>query len=296
MPSRLKLAVLTMPGGAFVVHHLVKRLNVRGILVDMGKWGSARKSPRPRSTREKLEHYWLREGALGAGRAALRKLLHGDAHDRWAVAARAERAHVERLDAELAGHPYLARRTDFLEFADFDEIGRFHGIDVVRVNDVNDEKSAATLRHWAPDLCVICGGRIVKPNIIGIPRLGMINKHSAILPKHRGLSAEYWCLYYEDFEHLGVTVHFVEAGLDSGNVLVQKQLTFEKGDTPDTLRFKSEVVGRDAIVEAVRMIEETGTRGRPQNASEATRNPAPTLETDRELYRKLPRLWDRYGA
>ena len=54
-------------------------------------------------------------------------------------------------------------------------------------------------------------------------------------------------------------------------------------------------MGREAIVEAVRMIEETGTKGVPQNESLATCNKRPTRETDRELYSKLPKLWEKYG-
>lgn len=296
MPARLKVAILTMPGGSFVVHHLVQRLDVVGILVDVGKWGSAKKPPPAKSTLQKLEYYWLREGARGAAAAVARKLLRRGERDDWAEAAAAERAHLGRLDELLFGHPYLVDRTDWKQFADFDEIGRFYGLPVVRVGNINDDEAAATLRGWAPDLGVVCGGRIVKPHILAIPRLGVLNKHSAILPRHRGLSAEYWCLYYEDFEHLGVTVHFVEPGLDNGNIVVQKRLVFHKGDTPQSLRVQSEVVGRDALVEAVRLVEETGTRGTPQDESRATRNPAPTLATDRELYRKLPRLWAKHGA
>jgi folate-dependent phosphoribosylglycinamide formyltransferase PurN len=299
--ARLKVAILTMPGGGFVVHHLVKHLDVLGIVVDEGPWVSAtsaaaKKKRRELSTREKLEYYWLREGAVGAGRAALRRLLGRESRDPWAGAAREERRHLERLDAELVGHPFFAKRVDLQQFADIDAVGRFHGIPVVRVQNANDDDSKAALRRWAPDLGIICSGRIIKPAVIEIPRLGLLNKHSAILPKHRGLSAEYWCLYYEDFEHLGLTVHFVKPGLDDGNILVQKRITFEKGDTPDTLRVKSELIGRDAIVEAVRRIEATGTRGEPQDESKATHNPPPTLETDRALYAKLPRLWEKYGA
>jgi folate-dependent phosphoribosylglycinamide formyltransferase PurN len=279
-----------------VVHHLVKHLNVAGILVDCGKWGSAKKPPPKRTPLEKLEYYWRRNGALGTGRVLLQKLAGRDPPDWRDYGSRAENEFLRQLDARFVGHPYLARRTDLRQFADFDEIGRYHRVPVVRVNNVNDDESAAALRAWAPDLGIICGGRIVKSHIIGIPRLGLLNKHSAILPKHRGLSAEFWCLYHEDFDHLGLTVHFVEPGLDNGNIVVQKRITFEKGDTPDSLRFKSELLGREAMVEAVRMIEDTGTRGVPQNESEATRNPARTPATERELHRKLPRLWEKYGA
>ena len=292
---RLRVALLTMPGGSFVVHHLVKTLDVVGILVDTGTWGGGKKAA-PKSTLEKLEYYYLREGPRGAARAALRKLL-GRGHEDSVDTAALEAEYLRRLDATLTpGRGFLERRTDWKQFPTFAEIGEFYKIPVVEVGNINDAVAERTLKEWAPDLGVVCGGRIVKPNIIGVPRLGLLNKHSAILPRHRGLSAEYWCLYYEDFDSLGVTVHFVAPGLDNGNIVVQKRLTFEKGDTPTTLRFKSELIGREAIVEAVRLVEETGTRGTPQDEAKATRNPAPDLKSDRELYKKLPSLWQRYGA
>ena len=291
----MRVAILTMPGGSFVTHYLVKHLEVCGIVVDIGKWGSTKKPPPPKSALEKLAYHYTRGGVRAAGRALAKKLLRRPEVDPFDAAAREEEAHLGRLDAMLVGHPFLARRTDLREFAPLDEIAAFYKLPVAKVQNVNDAESEAALRGWAPDLAIVVGGRIVKPNILGIPKLGVLNKHSAILPKHRGLSGEYWCLYHEDFDHLGVTVHFVDPGLDSGNILVQKKLVFEKGDTPASLRFKSEVVGREAIVEAARLAE-AGEKGTPQDESKATKNKAPTRETDRELYGKLPTLWERYGA
>jgi hypothetical protein len=56
------------------------------------------------------------------------------------------------------------------------------------------------------------------------------------------------------------------------------------------------VLGREALVEAVELIERTQTKGTPQDESRVTRNKGPTLESDQELYGKLKRLWERYGA
>ena len=293
---RLRVAILTMPGGTFVTHHLVKNLNVVGIVVDVGKWGSAKSKAAPRSALDKLKWHWVRGGVRGASKAMLKKALGREDDDPFANAERAEQAHLAALDGLLVGHRYLAKRLEMRQFVSFQEIGAYYDIPVVEVGNINDDTSKQTLETWAPDLGIVVGGRIVKKHIIEIPKRGMLNKHSAILPKHRGLSGEYWCLYHEDFEHLGVTVHYVDPGLDSGNIVVQKRLTFAKGDTPASLRFKSEIVGRDAIVEAARLIERTGTKGTPQDESKATKNKATTSETDKELYAKLPRLWEKYGV
>lgn len=163
-------------------------------------------------------------------------------------------------------------------------------------SNVNSACACKALRKWDADLGVVVGGRIIQRDTFSIPRLGTINKHSSLLPRHRGLAAEYWCLYHEDLDSLGVTVHFVDDGCDTGPILVQKPMPFRHGDTPGTLRLRSEDVGCEAIVEAVRLVEQTGTRGVPQNETLATLNRKPTDATDRELEQKLPQLWQKYAA
>jgi len=161
---------------------------------------------------------------------------------------------------------------------------------------VNGVDARKALHAWGTDLGVVVGGRIIRRETFAIPRLGTINKHSSLLPRHRGLAAEYWCLYHADLDALGVTVHFVDDDCDTGPILVQRPMPFRRGDTPGSLRHRSEHVGREAIVEAVRLIEQTGTRGVPQNEALATINRKPTDATDRELASKLPQLWRKYAA
>lgn len=161
---------------------------------------------------------------------------------------------------------------------------------------INSARAGRALARWNADLGIVVGGRIIKRETFAVPRLGTINKHSSLLPRHRGLAAEYWCLYHEDLDSLGVTVHFVDDGCDTGPILVQKPMPFRHGDTPGSLRQRSEEVGREAIVQAVCLIAGTGTRGVPQNELLATLNRKPTETTDRELELKLPQLWRKYAA
>lgn len=295
MHQRLKVAILTTRGGSFVTNYLVKHLDVRGIVVDAGKFPQPKNAHR-KTTLEKLQFHLLRHGVGGVARAVLMKVLRRQDEDPFRDGARLEERFLQRLDNRFVGHSFLVRQIAQREFVGFAEIGRFYGLPIIEVDNINNERSAAALASFDVDLAVIVGGRIVKPVILTIPRIGTLNKHSAILPRHRGLAGEYWCLYHEDFEHLGVTVHYVDAGLDSGNIIVQKKLVFAKGDTPSSLRFKSEVLGREAIVEAVRLIETTGTKGIPQDESKASKNQAPTRESDQLLYAKLPMLWQNHGV
>jgi folate-dependent phosphoribosylglycinamide formyltransferase PurN len=290
--SLLRVGVLTVPGGMLVTHYLVKHLRVVGILLDEGI-----KKSRSRGVADTLRRALgvLRsQGWSGFERTLLRKLFPGLMPQAFERAVRYESRYRQRVDRLFGGH-YYEHNVPSRDFVEWDEMESHYGVPVRRVDNVNSAAAAELLRSWDLDLLIIAGGRVIKQNIIDIPRIGTLNKHSSMLPRHRGLSAEYWCLYYEDFSSLGVTVHFVDAGVDTGPIVVQRRMTFEWGDTPLSLRFKSDLVGREVLVEAVRAIEASGTRGVAQDPSQATRNAAPSPATDRELYAKLPALWARYA-
>jgi folate-dependent phosphoribosylglycinamide formyltransferase PurN len=303
----LRVALLTTRDGLYGVHHLLKHLNVVGVVIDRGSPRKAAVAPAGAGAEaavplwERIQHARLRGGYRGVATAMGRKLLPYlpeflARSDRMALAARSERRHLRTLDRLFLGYRYHERHLENRDFVGWQEVTRYYQAPVIEVDNINGDDAAAALTSWKPDLGVIVGGRIVKPHIIGIPTLGILNKHSSILPRHRGLSAEYWCLFYEDFASLGVTVHYVEPGLDNGPILVQRAMTFHKGDTPESLRFRSNMVGRAAIVDAVRLIENTRTRGIRQDEAQATRNSRPTAESDRVLYAKLPSLWQKYGV
>jgi folate-dependent phosphoribosylglycinamide formyltransferase PurN len=272
----MRVALLTTPQGAFVSHHLIKHLHVVGVVVDVGSWVT----PPPLSRLERVERLYLRQGLRGVLVSLLAKATGGRRATGPADRARAAEA---RTAVPLKQFPTWA------------DIHNHYDIPVVDVDDINSAHAVNTVAAWQPDLCIVVGGRVLKGPILSVARSGVLNKHSSLLPRHRGLAAEYWCLYHEDFDALGVTVHYVAPGLDAGAIVLQRPLEFRKGDTPDTLRHRSELLGRDLLVEAVRLIEATGCTGTPQDESRASRNPRPTLITDRTLYGKLPHLWEKYG-
>ncbi|MEM6751124.1 MAG: formyl transferase [Planctomycetota bacterium] len=246
-----RVALLTTPAGLAVVGRLSEALDVVGVVVDEG----AACEPARRGPIQV---------AKGVAKAALR----------------------------LAGRPddLYARPPEPPPRWTWDGLSQ-RGIDILRVANGNAPEAVEALRSWSADLGVVAGGRILKPAVFETPRLGVLNKHSSLLPRARGLAAEYWCLYHGELDALGVTVHFVERGCDTGPVVLQRPMAFEPGDTPGSLRAKSERLGAEALIDAVRLIERTGCRGDAQDESRATKHGRPTPETDRELRAKLPELW-----
>ena len=87
--------------------------------------------------------------------------------------------------------------------------------------EVNSAATEHLLRSFTPDILLVSAAPILRENIFSIPRLGAINIHSGLLPQYRGEHTLFWPLYFEDYEQIGVTVHQIDAGIDTGAILVR---------------------------------------------------------------------------
>ena len=146
------------------------------------------------------------------------------------------------------------------------------------VSDYSGTKAENILRQTETDVLLLYGTKIIKPNILSIPKIGTLNAHSAILPKFRGSRSEFWILYYGDLERAGVTIHWVTPGLDEGDVFLQERLPVEVSDTPRTLREKSRPLSGKLFSMAIKSIEAGKLLRIPQNANEVTKFKKPKPE------------------
>ena len=85
------------------------------------------------------------------------------------------------------------------------------------------------LEAFRPDLTVLGGTRILRPDILAIPRLGTVNAHPGLLPWLRGSSSVAWALY-KDLP-LGSTTHLLDANIDTGPIILRRRLAVRHGDT-----------------------------------------------------------------
>lgn len=94
------------------------------------------------------------------------------------------------------------------------------------------------IKDLDPDLIVVCGYKYIIPSqIFNIPRLRTINIHPSYLPKYRGQHVINWAIINGESE-TGVTVHFVDEGIDTGDIIVQKKIPILLDDTASTLSDK----------------------------------------------------------
>ena len=130
-----------------------------------------------------------------------------------------------------------------------------HDIPLVRLEKkINHNSSIEKIKSFNPDLLIsIAGNQIFKRPIIDLAPKGCINLHTALLPKYRGLLPTFWVMKNKEKE-TGVSIFFVDEGIDSGPILVQKKVTI--GDrTQEQLIQHTKKIGMDAIIESIEKIK-----------------------------------------
>lgn len=117
----------------------------------------------------------------------------------------------------------------------------------------------------------------MKKELLSIPKIGVLNRHNAILPKNRGRLTPFWVIYQQELE-TGVSIHFVEETLDSGNIVVQKKYKVLKNDTFNSLVKKNYKIASDAMIEALKILDSENYKPIPNNDDEASYNSTPSLK------------------
>jgi methionyl-tRNA formyltransferase len=124
-------------------------------------------------------------------------------------------------------------------------------IEFKRVNDINSETVESELNILNPDIICICHfEKIIKKNILKIPNYGCINLHPSILPNYRGLAPQHWPIINGDDE-TGITVHFVNEGIDTGDIIIQKKIKIRNNEYVSDLQKRMKDIYGKVMVEAI---------------------------------------------
>ncbi len=157
-------------------------------------------------------------------------------------------------------------RTDPLK-----ESAQKQGIPVFQPQRMRDPGVYDKFAELAPDLCVMAFVTdIVPASILNCPRLGTIQYHPSLLPRHRGRSSINWAIINGD-TRTGVTILWPDAGIDTGPILLQKEVEISPTDTVGSLYYdKLFPLGVDAITESIDLIYKGEAPKIPQDESQAT--------------------------
>ena len=149
----------------------------------------------------------------------------------------------------------------------------------------SNEEFRAQLTALNPEAIVVVGyGRILPQWMIDLPRLGNINLHASLLPKYRGAAPVQWAIARGE-EMTGVTTMRIDAGLDTGDILLQKEIPIKPEDTAETLAPTLAAIGASLVVDTLRGLQAGAVKPSPQDHATATLAPILKKEDGRIDFR-----------
>lgn len=158
-----------------------------------------------------------------------------------------------------------------------------HGIEKIEIEgSINSEASLRKLKSYDPDLLIsIAGNQIFKKPLIELAPEGCLNLHTALLPKYRGLMPSFWVLKNNE-THTGVSVFFVDEGIDSGPILIQKKVVIGNRSQEELIQHTKKL-GMDAIIESIEKILKGGYELIPNPDEQSSYFSFPTREDVKEF-------------
>lgn len=159
------------------------------------------------------------------------------------------------------------------KFAPVKECALKYGIPVFQPQKIKKEDAVAYLKTFDADVFVVAAfGQILSQEILDMPKYGCINIHASLLPKYRGAAPIQWVILNKEKE-TGVTIMQMDAGIDTGDMLMQKSFEITGEDTGETVHDKLSALGSDMIVETLSLLGDNKIIPIPQKHEEATYAP-----------------------
>ncbi len=169
------------------------------------------------------------------------------------------------------GLPYFTYRTvQYMLFKILSSInikikGRYYSIEAVakaykipllKLPNINSDETLNIIREENPDLMVsLSASQIFSEKIINLPKWATLNVHNAPLPRYQGLMPSFWVLYHSEKE-TATTVHLMDKKIDTGGIIVQKEVPISRDETIDSLIKKTKLLTVDALLEAFALFKE----------------------------------------
>ncbi len=184
---------------------------------------------------------------------------------------------IDKIKKKLSKYG-LVKNPSILTYA------KAQGIPVWQIRTPNNKRFQAELKKLNPDIIINQSQNIIRKNLIEIPTIGVINRHNALLPKNRGRLTPFWVLYKQEKE-TGVSIHFVEEGIDSGEIIVQEKFIITKQDNFSSIVKRNYEIAPIAMLRALDKLEKGDCTYINNDDKYATYNTIPSFK-DAWLYRK----------
>jgi methionyl-tRNA formyltransferase len=136
------------------------------------------------------------------------------------------------------------------------KIAADHNIPIFQCQNINDQACQEFIQQLKPDLIISAYfSQILKKEVISLPKIGILNVHPGWLPSYKGAMAYFWVLK-NGSDRGGVTVHWIDEGIDTGDVLARRSFPLKANTTQETVLMITAVIGASLIRRAVRKLVE----------------------------------------
>ncbi len=163
---------------------------------------------------------------------------------------------IDQLAFILAVRPFILRRGQ----AQIKNICLEKGLEPVeplssaiqKIDSINSENFRNRLKAAGPKIIIVNGTRIIGKKTLGATDATIINTHQGVTPAYRGAHGAYWALYQNDHKNCGVTVHLVDEGIDTGNIIAQAPIKITKSDSFVTYPYLQTAAALPYLTKAIR--------------------------------------------
>jgi methionyl-tRNA formyltransferase len=179
------------------------------------------------------------------------------------------------------------------------------GLEVFQPERIRDEAAQARIREAGADVMVVVAyGQILPASLLNAPRLGTLNVHASLLPRHRGPAPVEWAILSGDSE-TGVTIMQMDAGVDTGPILAQQRVPISPDETAGPLEGQLADLGGRLLVRTLDDLAAGRIQAVPQSDEGATHAPRlrsedgkldPLTMSAREIDRRVRALSERVGC
>ena len=154
-----------------------------------------------------------------------------------------------------------------------------HSIPIMQPEKIKTDEFTNQLEELKPDLIVVVAfGQILSQRILNIPKYGCINVHASLLPRYRGAAPIEWAIINGETK-TGVTTMMMDAGLDTGDMLVKREVEISEDMILPELREKLMILGSEALIETINQLTNGTLKREKQDNSLSNYAPMLTKET-----------------
>lgn len=125
---------------------------------------------------------------------------------------------------------------------------------LTEVPHINDRAVSALAERLQPDVIAVFGTSLIRPPLLGMGRLGMVNLHGGLSPEYRGADCTFWALYNGEPHKVGCTLHFIDAGIDTGRLIAHVRPPVHPGDDELSLFWRGVKESAEAYADLLRRL------------------------------------------